>query len=637
MISERTIPSRPQATERRLTLSLGNYWHRVALFAIVALSAMLNFVGLSREGYDNEFYAAAVKSMSESWHNFFFNSFDPGGFVTGLIAALALAVTPISVVTNRNNTIDSTLVLVILLGAWAVLRAAETGKLRWLLLCAVFVGLGFNIKMLEAYLVLPAFGLVYLLGTPRSLWRRIANLGLAAVVLLAVSLSWVTAVDMTAASQRPWVDSTTTNSALDLAIGYNGLQRLTGNHSVSSAGTRPTSNGAATSSVGPGNGGGPGGNGGPGGIGENGPTGFLRLLDTQLGSQIGWLLPLAVLGLMVGLWQTRPQFRILDDRQRSLVLWGAWLLTTGAFFSVALFFHTYYLVMMAPAVSALAGIAVVSLWRAYRRPGSKTWMLLPLCLLLAAGVQAHLLANYPSWARWLTPLVVGACVLAAIGLIALRLRHAAGARAAVMAAALAVLALMTSPTAFAAYTMQHTQTGAILRAGPTASGISGSPGRFAGGPQSGSGMPPGGRFGPPPGGSLPGGRGHTGAAQFGRPFGRPGNGGGPGGGQASRTLLRYLVKHRGAAKYLVATPSSNEAAPIIIATGEPVMSLGGFTGSDPILTSAKLASLAKEGVVQYFLLGGGGGPGGGNGLTTWIQQHSKLVTVGGTQLYEYTG
>lgn len=388
MILERTLPSQPRSAERTLILPLGSYWHRLALLAIVALAGALNFAGLSREGYDNEFYAAAVKSMSESWHNFFFNSFDPGGFVTidkpplgfwfqvasvkifgfngvslllpqalagvlavlvlyhfvartfgraaGLIAALALAITPISVVTSRNNTIDSTLVFFLLLAAWAVLRAAETGKLRWLLLSAVIVGLGLNIKMLEAYLVVPALGLMYLLGTHESLRRRLGNLALALVVLLAVSLSWATAVDLTPAGLRPWVDSTTTNSELNLALDYNGLQRLTGNSSVSGGGQAPsgtaraasatTRSSVASSSTGAtrsgttasvaGNGGnagfGPGNGGGPGGIGENGPTGVFRLLDTQLGSQIGWFLPLAFLGLVFALWRSRPR-RPLPD------------------------------------------------------------------------------------------------------------------------------------------------------------------------------------------------------------------------------------------------------------------------------------------------------------------------------------
>lgn len=719
MISERTIPARPEVMESRIALSLAAYWHRVALLAITALAAVLNFWGLNGEGYNNQFYAAAVRSMSLSWHNFFFASFDPGGFVTidkpplgfwfqvasvklfgfsgvsllipealagvlsvlvlyrlvagtfgvtaGLVAAIALAVTPISVVTARNNTIDSILVLCVLLGAWAVLKAAETGKLRWLLLSAMIVGLGFNIKMLEAYLVVPAFGLVYLLGTRKSIWRRLGNLVLALVVLLAVSLSWATAVDLTPASARPWVDSTTTNSEIDLAIGYNGLQRLTGNHSLggptsgsgvsaSRPGTtlRPspgtsTSASGGRATVGGFGAGGPGGNGGPGGIGENGPTGVLRLLDTQLGSQIGWLLVLAVLGFGVAFVQSRPRFRTLDDRQRSLVLWGTWLLTTGVFFSVALFYHTYYLVMVAPAIAALAGIGVVALWREYRKPGSRTWWALPAVLLITALVEAHVLASYPSWARWLTPIVVAACALAAFCLTVFRLRPFQHLRLAVVSAGLAVLSLLAPAMAFASYTVQHTQTGSIVRAGPSANGTSngfggpGGPGRPAGIPSGSFGSPPGGFGGPPPsvngpagqpGGFAPPG---TSASSTGRgAFGQH-NGGGPGEAVANTALITYLESHRGTATYLVATPSSNEAAPIIIATGRPVMSLGGFTGSDPILTVSQLASMAKKGEIRYFLLGGRGGPGGSNGLTTWIEQHSKAITVGGTQLYQYAG
>lgn len=216
----------------------------------------------------------------DNWHNFFFASYDPGGFVTidkppvgfwlqvgsaklfgfspfsvllpqaiagvlsvfllyhliqrrfgvtaGLLAALALALSPISIVTNRNVTIDSTLALTLLVGAWAVLRAAETGRLRWLLLAAILVGIGFNIKMLEAYLVVPAFGLLYLLAAPKSIWKRIGHLALAGILLVVVSFSWIVAVDLTPASQRPYVDSTQDNSELTLALGYNGIERLLG-------------------------------------------------------------------------------------------------------------------------------------------------------------------------------------------------------------------------------------------------------------------------------------------------------------------------------------------------------------------------------------------------------------------------
>src|SRR6266566_467488 len=252
-------------------------WHRLALVGIILISVFMDFYRLGQNGFGS-YYPPAVRSMMDSWHNFFFASYDPGGFVTidkppvgfwfevasaklfgfnsvsillpqalagvlsvlllyylvrrhfgvmaGLLAALALAITPISVVTNRNTTIDSILALTLLVGAWAVLRAAETGKLRWLLLSAVIVGIGFNIKMLEAYLVVPAYGLLYLLAAPRSIWKRVGHLALAGLVLLVVSFSWVMAVDLTPASQRPYVGSTQDNSELNLALGYNGIERL---------------------------------------------------------------------------------------------------------------------------------------------------------------------------------------------------------------------------------------------------------------------------------------------------------------------------------------------------------------------------------------------------------------------------
>src|SRR5437016_1769523 len=367
-------------------------WHHLVLGRIVLISVFMNFFQLAQNGFGS-YYPAAVRSMMDNWHNFFFASYDPGGFVTidkppvgfwfqvvsakifgftpfsvllpqalagvlsvlllyylvqrhfgvvaGLLAALGLALSPISIVTNRNITIDSTLALTLLLGACAVLRAAETGRLRWLLLSAVIVGIGFNIKMLEAYLVVPAFGLLYLLAAPRSIWKRIGHLALAGALLLVVSFSWVVAVDLTPASQRPYVDSTQDNSELSLALGYNGIQRLLGgfgrgfrggppatntstnatNRSVNtgSNGTLPTSGSSGPTNTG-GNGarqqppsGGPGGARGLFDIGTPGP---LRLFTQPLGGQIVWLLPLALLGMIALAWQRRPRLQS-DPQQQS--------------------------------------------------------------------------------------------------------------------------------------------------------------------------------------------------------------------------------------------------------------------------------------------------------------------------------
>src|SRR5947208_1850261 len=273
-------------------------WRRLALAVVMLVSIFMNFYQLGQNGFGNLYYASAIRSMLDSWRNFFFVAFDPGGFVSidkpplgfwlqaasakifgftpfsiflpqalagvlsvlllyylvrrhfgvvaGLLAALALAISPISVLTNRNNTIDSTLVLVMLLGAWAVLRAAESGKLRWLLLCAVFVGLGFNIKMLEAYLVVPAYGLLYFLAAPRRLCVRIGQLALAALLMLTISLSWAVAVDLTPAASRPYVGSSQNNSEVSLALGYNGIQRLLGQFGFGGGNTGSSTNGKTT-------------------------------------------------------------------------------------------------------------------------------------------------------------------------------------------------------------------------------------------------------------------------------------------------------------------------------------------------------------------------------------------------------
>ncbi|MBV9579023.1 MAG: glycosyltransferase family 39 protein, partial [Chloroflexi bacterium] len=260
-------------------------WEWLGLLSVLMVSGLLELWHLNQLGTSNAFYAAAVLSMTQNLHAFFFNSLDSVGFVTidkpplgfwvqaisakvlgfsgfsillpealatigsvalvfhlvkrafggvaGLLAALMLAVVPISVAVGRNNTIDSLLVFTLLLAVWSGLKATERGSLTWLLVTGAIVGLGFEIKMMEAYLVLPALGLVYLLGAPISRRLRVLHLALAAVVMLGVSLAWPVAVDLTPASLRPWIDSTQNNSAISLALGYNGIDRLLGqNESV---------------------------------------------------------------------------------------------------------------------------------------------------------------------------------------------------------------------------------------------------------------------------------------------------------------------------------------------------------------------------------------------------------------------
>ncbi len=610
-------------------------WHRIALGAILLISAFLNMYKLNQEGYANAYYAAAVKSMLTNWHTFFFVSFDPGGFVSvdkppvgfwiqaasakifgfsglsillpeaiagvlsvallyylarrlfgpvaGLIAALALAISPINVVTNRNNTIDSLLVLTLLLASWTVSLAAEKGHLRWLLLTALLVGVGSNIKTLQAYLVVPAFGLVYLLGAPLSWRKRILHLLLAALVLLVVSLSWVVAVDLTPASQRPYVGSSQTNSELELAFGYNGLERLFGlNNGVQSA--TISRNSSATAVI------------APSGQGENGNAGLFRLFNRQLGGQIGWLIPLAILGLVAAAWQERIRLP-LNPRQQSLILWGMWLATMYVFFSVAGFFHQYYLSMFAPAICALMGIGLVAMWRDYRRGDGRKW-LLPIALLVTAGAQVWILVFYPAWAGWLAPIVVGFCAVVAIAQIVGILLPSWHINTSPFIA-IGLLALLLGPTTWSVFSVWQGNSSTLPSAGPSST---------------------------------------TGTNAFGINTNRLNSE------TADPKLIHYLETQKGNTRFLVATLNATTAEPLILTTGKPVMAIGGFLGTDPILTVQQLQTLIKNNTVRFFYLqgvpnlsnlppqvqemikNGGFGNSGRQNITLWVGSHCSVVS-----------
>jgi len=622
-------------------------WHRFALAGVLLLAVFLHFFRLEQEGYANLYYAAAVKSMLTGWRNFFFVSFDPGGFVTvdkpplglwvqavsaallgfdgislllpqalagvlsvaltyhlvrrvfgplaGLLAALTLTVTPISVAASRNNTMDSQLVLVLLLAAWAISRATEEGRLRWLLLCAVLVGVGFNIKMLQAFLVLPAFYLLYLTAAPVRWWKRLLHLTLATVVLLAVSLSWAVAVDLTPPEQRPYVGSSQDNSVMELIVGHNGMKRLLpgglrglfgrGEPNPPPDGSRPGRPPAPPSGGQPGQplpppGGQPGQPPSPPGRGgrrpsprgdETGEPGPLRLFNRQLGGQATWLLPLAGVGLIVTAWQTRLRSP-LDRCHQALLLWSAWLLPQIIFFSIANLFHRYYLEMLSPAIAALVGAGVSALWEDYRRPGWRGW-LLPLALVGGAIVEVAILADFPDWSRWLTPLVAGLCLASAGVLTLLRGLTPATAtriRGSQLAIALGVLVLLIPPTVWAFTPIWYGGDAALPYAGPD--------------------LLTGRRRGDVP---------------------------------DVERLVGYLLTNRGETTFVAATLNANTAAPIILATGEPVMALGGFSGSDHILTTDELAEQVADGAVRFFLIPPRAG--GQAELTRWVVNHCVPV------------
>jgi 4-amino-4-deoxy-L-arabinose transferase-like glycosyltransferase len=568
-VSERDQPLTNEKSKRRLNWS----WEHLALGAILMLSAFLGLWNLSINGYSNNYYASAVRSMMQSWHNFFFASFDPGGFITvdkppvalwvqtifakifgfngvslllpealagiagvfliyymvkrafgagaGLLSALFLAVTPIFVAMNRDNNPDSILVFTLILAAWAMLRAAEKGRLRWLLVAGTLVGVAFNVKMLEAYIALPAFYLMYLLLARTSWLKRILHLTIATLLIAAVSLSWAVAVDLTPASQRPYVDSSSTNSELDLILNYNGLNRVEGNTmssggnmpsnsdgnssttqtnstSSSSSSTSTSSSSSSNTQSGPPdfaggtppegapNGGTPpqgatngGGNPGGGNNGFGGQSGPTRLLTPANAGEFNWFFPLALLGIVyVGAyaWFGMPKSEERTRRLQSVVLWGGWFLTFGVIFSISKgTFHPYYLTIMAPAEAALAGSATVLLWKRYRQGSWQGW-LLPVGLAATAFYQAYILTGYTSWNQWLGPVLVVAGICSLIGLVLGRFlrtkRFGRGMALGVTGVTLA--ALLVTPTVWSVKAVFTSITGSLISSTPSGSGGMGS-------------------------------------------------------------------------------------------------------------------------------------------------------------------
>ncbi|MFB4310197.1 glycosyltransferase family 39 protein [Actinomadura sp. GTD37] len=637
-------------------------WARPALWAVLAAAALLYGWGLSDGGTANSYYSAAVKSGTQSWKAFFYGALDAGSYITvdkppmalwvmglsarvlgfgtwslllpqvvegvaavavlyaavrpafghaaAVTAAAVLALTPITVAINRDNNPDTLLVLLMATAAWACQRAIATGRARPLLLAAFLVGCGFNTKMLQAFLVVPAFGLAYLIAARPGPVKRVLHLLAAGAVLAASSLWWVLLVDLVPARSRPYIGGSTDGTARDLVIGYNGLGRVLG---------------------GPG---GPGGRGGPGGGGGfGGPAGAGRLFNDILGGQISWLIPFAVLALAAGLVLLRRRPRT-DTARAALILWGGWLAVHYAVFSFAQgTFHPYYSTAMAPAVAALTGAGIVLLLRAHRRSAAWAWAL-PAGTAATGAWAFVLLARTPDWHPWLRWLVAAATALAAAALLADRFTGRFAGRAGTRAAGLVLAAIagLAGPGAYAASAASTPANGTNPLAGPSTGNGFGAPGG-----QGGQGGPPGmpsGRPGAMPGG--PGGQdGQTGRDGQGPPGGdqagrgqRPGRtgGGGPGG-RADSRMIAYLEQNQGGATWLVAVSSAQEASSIILETGRPAIAMGGFTGADPAMTAGKLQRYVREGRLRYIMLGGRMGPGGGaaSDVTAWVQQNGTPV------------
>ncbi|NUP37894.1 MAG: hypothetical protein HOY76_12970, partial [Streptomyces sp.] len=564
------------------------------------------------------------------------------GHGAATVAALVLALTPITVAINRDNNPDTLLVFLMVSGAALAFRATRDDRLLPLLGSAACFGLAFNTKLLAGWIALPAVFGLYLYASKAPWVKRAVNLLLAAVVLAVSSFWWAIAVSLVPASDRPYIGGSTDGSAWNLIMGYDGLGRVLG---------------------GEGNGGG----GGGGGGGFSGSAGLGRMFNEILGGQISWLLPFAGIALVSGLVLCGRAPRT-DLKRMALVLWGGWTVLHYVIFATAQgTMHPYYTTALAPGIAALCGGGGVMLLDAFRADKRWAWVL-PVAFGVTGIWAIVLLRRASGWNTWLWPTVGVLTVAGIVGMLVFR----SGNRARLLTASLAaaVIAALAGPTAYAASPAFGSSGGMMggtnPTAGPSTGGGFGGPGggggnrggfpgsgelpggtRQGGGSQAG-GFPGGtqqGQNGELPGGGqmMPGGTQQGGdqppgdSGELGgtgqRAFGRGGMGGGPGGmGGADSGLISYLKEHQDGAKWLLAVSNSQSAAQIELSAREPIISMWGFTGSDNAMTVAKLKELVRKGELHYIQIGSGGmggGPGGGNSLSTevsnWVKQHGTAV------------
>lgn len=557
------------------------------LLSLLALAAVLDTWGIDRSVY-HVFYASAVRSMTDSPTAFFFGSFDPGNSITldklpgflwpqalsamlfgfhpwalvlpqavegvacvlllhvlvrrwagvpaGLLAAGFLTLTPVTVGLGRSIVEDAPFVLLLLLAAEATWRAVERARLRTLLLAGVWVGVAFQCKMLEAWAVLPALGVTYLVAAPTTWRRRAGHMALAGVVTMAVSVSWMVVATVVPAQSRPFIDGTTDNSAYSMVVGYNFLSRFDA-VGVDAGGTGSVATGQAAHHA---SGSGP-------GMGDS----VLKMFSPGLATQTGWLYPLAALGLAWGLavvWRRRPGRT--DRMFTGYLLWGVWLATFFAAFSFgSVTGHTYYMGVVAVALSALSGAGLVRAWRAWQRRGRRAWVL-PTVIAVNVVWCVALTLCYRHFLSWQGPAAVVLAVvsLALLGLRRTRLAQRPRIAMAGLAAGLAAVMLIPTVWSASALSPRYNQPGGMARVGPAS---------------------------------------------------RPGGGGPSRLTPARERFLAYLEAHRGGAKYLAAVPAWSDASAYILAANAPMLPMGGFTGQVPYPTPRAMQRLISSGELRY--------------------------------------
>ncbi|ATL66473.1 glycosyltransferase family 39 protein [Nocardia terpenica] len=637
-----SVPVRPARDGDRI-----RRWEYPALAALLIGTAVAYLWNLSVNGWANSFYAAAVQSGARSWKAFFFGSSDWGNSITvdktpaslwpmeisarvfgmhswsmllpqallavasvalvwitlrrtvgataGLLGGLALAVTPVAALMFRFNNPDALLVFLMIAAVWAMTRALEDGRWRWLVLCGALVGFGFLAKQLQVLLVVPALALTYLIAGPPRLGTRLLQLLAAGGALIAGAGWWVLIAQLWPADSRPYFGGSKDNSILQLTFGYNGLQRL---------------------GVGDSGGGFP----GPPGGGDpaqhqrfpffGSSPGLPRLFSETVGGQIAWLIP-AALVLLVAALVLRGRASRTDPQRAALLLWGSWGVVTGLVFTFMRgIFHQYYTVALAPAIAGTVGLGAVLLWRDRDRWWVRTALALALALTTVTAVV--LLSRTPEFVPWLRWAVAVLGALATLALLFPRPR-----RLAAIAAAAAIVTAVAGPIAYSVKTIATAHQGGIVLAGPrTDMGFA-----FRGGM-------------PFPGAHAPGGK----AIPADDPaMGGPGQFRTPG-----KDVLALLSRDGNSYTWAAATVSSMGAADYQLALNLPIMPVGGFSGSDPAPALAQFQKYVADHRIHYFIGSrfGGGGPGRTNSVASqinrWVTDTFTPTTVDGVTVYDLT-
>jgi 4-amino-4-deoxy-L-arabinose transferase-like glycosyltransferase len=649
------------------------------LLPLVALASISNFWSLTSGGWGNSYYSAAVRSMRTNWKSFLFNSFDSANYVTvdkpplslwvqvastkvlgwnqfallapqafvgvlavvllylgvqrswgrtaGFVAGAALSITPISVAVNHSNNTDAVLVFLMVATAVAGAEAVRRGQLRWLMLAGGLGGLAILAKMAAAVPVLPGVFLAYLLCTPHALRKRVVHSCIGVLITGGVGLSWFAAMEMVPKSSRPYIGSTQKNSAFELAFERNGVDQIGGTIAGLPTGAGP---GGGPAGRGPAGGGAfppnqvppdqasppPGGSapgslgggaagplGGPGLGGANsafavgfagGEPGVGRLFNSDLGTQSGWLIPLAISGALGALLIVG--FR-RSEKVGTLMIFSSWAVGAGVAFSITKgIVHPYYLAQIGPPIAALVGIGVGAFAHTGTRQRRYDRFLLPFGLAATALAQWIILRRV-SWRSWQAPVSVG---LLGIGV---------------------AIALVLVAQSFRGPTSDLNPNGAakrmrIQRAGlvaivaaaflAPASWLQGSLAIGTGGP-----LPYATPYPTLLGSGLTGLVGQTPASE-------------------TTALVQYLRANRSTEKWILGVASTREAEQIVITSGEPVMAVGGFTGTDPISTEKQLRAHISSGRIRFLLLNqnrpgpfGRGRPGGRNATNPALSQISQ--------------